>query len=187
PPLLRAHNFAGAPARYLDYPSDPAATIGCQRSASGAGQHSAGVPSGTPSGPGEAHVDAASSRGPRAMPASAPRAVRMHAFRCRGGPGSHSLQVMPERRRLFTLTTVTAAGEGRGSAERVSTEEEGAGVATLFPGWLARLPFVAAAAAVLVPPLSAGARQSLGLTLFGVAGLLLTVAAVWGALGYKGL
>src|SRR4029453_12068338 len=69
----------------------------------------------------------------------------------------------------------------------VTTEAQAPGGTTFIQRGLARLPFVAAAAAVLVPPLSAGARQSLGLTLFGVAGLLLTVAAVWWALAYKGL
>jgi diacylglycerol kinase family enzyme len=69
----------------------------------------------------------------------------------------------------------------------VTTEAQAPGGTTFIQRWLARLAFVAAAAAVLVPPLSAGARQSLGLTLFGVAGLLVTVAAVWWALAYKGL
>src|SRR4029450_12270833 len=39
----------------------------------------------------------------------------------------------------------------------------------------------------LVPPLSAGVRHSLNLTLVGVAGLIVTAAAVWWALAYKGL
>lgn len=69
----------------------------------------------------------------------------------------------------------------------VTTEAQAPGGTTFVQRWLARLAFVAAAAAVLVPPLSTGARHSLGLTLFGVAGLLLTVAAVWWALAYKGL
>jgi hypothetical protein len=69
----------------------------------------------------------------------------------------------------------------------VTTEAQAPGGTTFIQRWLARLAFVAAAAAVLVPPLSAGARHSLGLTLFGVAGLIVTVAAVWWALAYKGL
>jgi hypothetical protein len=68
----------------------------------------------------------------------------------------------------------------------VTTEAQTPGGTTFIQRWLARLAFVAAAAALLVPPLSAGAHHSLALTLFGVAGLLLTAAAVWWALAYKG-
>jgi Diacylglycerol kinase catalytic domain len=68
----------------------------------------------------------------------------------------------------------------------VTTEAQAPGGTTFIQRWLARLAFVAAAAAVLVPPLSAGARHSLALTLFGVAGLIVTVAALWWALAYKG-
>jgi diacylglycerol kinase family enzyme len=52
--------------------------------------------------------------------------------------------------------------------------------------WLARLALVAAAAAVLVAPLVAGLRQSLGLVLVGLAGLALTAAGAWSALAHKG-
>jgi diacylglycerol kinase family enzyme len=68
----------------------------------------------------------------------------------------------------------------------VTTEAQTPGGTTFIQRWLARLAFVAAAAALLVPPLSAGAHHSLALTLFGVAGPLLTAAAVWWALAYKG-
>lgn len=61
------------------------------------------------------------------------------------------------------------------------------GGATVTERWLARLALVAAAAAVLVPPLVAGLRQSLALVLVGLAGLLLTAAAVWWALAHKGV
>jgi diacylglycerol kinase family enzyme len=53
--------------------------------------------------------------------------------------------------------------------------------------WLARLALVTAAAAVLMPPLVAGFRQSVALVLVGLAGLALTAAAVWWALAHKGL
>jgi diacylglycerol kinase family enzyme len=46
---------------------------------------------------------------------------------------------------------------------------------------------VAAVAAVLVPPVAAGLRQSLALVLVGLAGLALTAAAAWWALTNKGL
>jgi hypothetical protein len=68
-----------------------------------------------------------------------------------------------------------------------TTEVEAPGDATVTQRWLARLALVAAAAAVLVPPLVAGLRQSLGLVLVGLAGLALTAAAVWWALANKGL
>jgi diacylglycerol kinase family enzyme len=53
--------------------------------------------------------------------------------------------------------------------------------------WLARLALVAAAAAVLVPPVAAGLRQSLALVLVGLVGLALTLAGAWWALTNKGL
>jgi diacylglycerol kinase family enzyme len=68
-----------------------------------------------------------------------------------------------------------------------ATEVKAPGDATVTQRWLARLALVAAAAAVLVPPLVAGLRQSLGLVLVGLAGLALTAAAVWWALTNKGL
>jgi diacylglycerol kinase family enzyme len=68
-----------------------------------------------------------------------------------------------------------------------TTEVEAPGDATVTQRWLARLALVAAAAAVLVPPLVAGLRQSLGLVLVGLAGLALTAAAVRWALANKGL
>jgi diacylglycerol kinase family enzyme len=68
-----------------------------------------------------------------------------------------------------------------------ATEVKAPGDATVTQRWLARLALVAAAAAVLVPPLVAGLRQSLGLVLVGLAGLALTAAAVWWALANKGL
>jgi diacylglycerol kinase family enzyme len=68
-----------------------------------------------------------------------------------------------------------------------TTEVKAPGDATVTQRWLARLALVAAAAAVLVPPLVAGLRQSLGLVLVGLAGLALTAAAVWWALANKGL
>ena len=64
---------------------------------------------------------------------------------------------------------------------------EAPGGATVTQRWLARLASAAAAAAVLVPPLVAGLRQSLALVLVGLAGLALTAAAVWWALAHKGL
>jgi diacylglycerol kinase family enzyme len=68
-----------------------------------------------------------------------------------------------------------------------TTEVKAPGEATVSQRWLARLALVAAAAAVLVPPVVAGLRQSLGLVLVGLAGLALTAAAVWWALANKGL
>jgi hypothetical protein len=49
----------------------------------------------------------------------------------------------------------------------VTTEEETPGRATVTQRWLARLALVSAAAAVLVPPVAAGLRQSLTLVLVG--------------------
>jgi len=69
----------------------------------------------------------------------------------------------------------------------VTTEQEAPGRATVVQRWLARLALVAAAAAVLVAPVVAGFRQSIGLMLVGLAGLALTLAGVWWALVHKGL
>jgi len=69
----------------------------------------------------------------------------------------------------------------------VTTEQEAPGRATVVQRWLARLALVAAAAAVLVAPVVAGFRQSIGLVLVGLAGLALTLAGVWWALVHKGL
>jgi diacylglycerol kinase family enzyme len=69
----------------------------------------------------------------------------------------------------------------------VTTEQETPGGVTVAQRWLARLALVAAAAAVLVPPLVAGFRQSVALVLVGLAGLALTLAAVWWALTHRGL
>ena len=68
-----------------------------------------------------------------------------------------------------------------------TTEAPAPGGTTFVQRWLARLAFVATAAALLVAPLSAGLRQSLALTLVSVAGLIVTAAAVWWALAYNGL
>jgi diacylglycerol kinase family enzyme len=69
----------------------------------------------------------------------------------------------------------------------VTTEQETPGRATVVQRWLARLALVAAAAAVLVPPVVAGLRQSIALVLVGLAGLALTLAGAWWALTNKGL
>jgi diacylglycerol kinase family enzyme len=69
----------------------------------------------------------------------------------------------------------------------VTTGQETPGGVTVAQRWLARLALVAAAAAVLVPPLVAGFRQSVALVLVGLAGLALTLAAVWWALTHKGV
>jgi diacylglycerol kinase family enzyme len=69
----------------------------------------------------------------------------------------------------------------------VATDQETPGTATVAQRWLARLALVAAAAAVLVPPVVAGLRQSIALVLVGLAGLALTLAGVWWALTNKGL
>jgi diacylglycerol kinase family enzyme len=73
------------------------------------------------------------------------------------------------------------------SAEMVAAEQETAGTATVAQRWLARLALAAAAAAVLVPPVVAGLRQSIALVLVGLAGLALTLAGAWWALTNKGL
>jgi diacylglycerol kinase family enzyme len=64
---------------------------------------------------------------------------------------------------------------------------EAPGGATVAQRWLARLALLAAAAAVLVPPVAAGLRQSLALVLVGLVGLALTLAGAWWALTNKGL
>jgi len=69
----------------------------------------------------------------------------------------------------------------------VTTEVQAPGSATVAQRWLARLALVAAAAAVLVPPLVAGLRQSLALVVVGLIGLALTLAAVWWALTHRGV
>jgi diacylglycerol kinase family enzyme len=69
----------------------------------------------------------------------------------------------------------------------VATDQETPGTATVAQRWLARLALVAAAAAVLVPPVVAGLRQSIALVLVGLAGLALTLAGAWWALTNKGL
>jgi diacylglycerol kinase family enzyme len=69
----------------------------------------------------------------------------------------------------------------------VTAGQEAPGGVTVAQRWLARLALVAAAAAVLVPPLVAGFRQSVALVLVGVAGLVLTMAAAWWALTHRGL
>ena len=69
----------------------------------------------------------------------------------------------------------------------VTTEQEAPGRATVAQRWLARLALAAAAAAVLVPLLVAGFRQSVALVLVGMAGLGLTAAGVWWALTHQGL
>jgi diacylglycerol kinase family enzyme len=69
----------------------------------------------------------------------------------------------------------------------VTTEQEAPGRATLAQRWLARLALVAAAAAVLVPLLVAGFRQSVALVLVGLVGMGLTAAGLWWALTHKGL
>jgi diacylglycerol kinase family enzyme len=71
------------------------------------------------------------------------------------------------------------------STETIDVEVPGG--ATVAQRWLARLALTAAAAAVLVPPVAAGLRQSLALVLVGLAGLALTAAGAWWALTNKGL
>jgi diacylglycerol kinase family enzyme len=68
-----------------------------------------------------------------------------------------------------------------------TTSVEAPGGATVVQRWLARLALVAAAAAVLVAPVVAGFRQSIGLVLVGLAGLALALAGAWWALAHKGL
>ena len=69
----------------------------------------------------------------------------------------------------------------------LATEQETPGTTTVTQRWLARLALVAAAAAVLVPPVVAGLRQSIALVLVGLAGLALTLAGAWWALTNRGL
>ena len=69
----------------------------------------------------------------------------------------------------------------------VATEQEAPGTATVPQRWLARLALVAAAAAVLVPPVVAGLRQSIALVVVGLVGLALTLAGAWWAATNKGL
>jgi diacylglycerol kinase family enzyme len=69
----------------------------------------------------------------------------------------------------------------------IATEQEAPATATVPQRWLARLALVAAAAAVLVPPVVAGLRQSIALVLVGLVGLALTLAGAWWALTNKGL
>jgi diacylglycerol kinase family enzyme len=68
----------------------------------------------------------------------------------------------------------------------VTTEVQAPGGVAVAQRWLARLALVAAAAAVLVAPVVAGLRQSLGLVLVGLAGLALTLAGAWWAVAHKG-
>ena len=77
------------------------------------------------------------------------------------------------------------AVSGMASTQTIDVEVPG-GV-TVAQRWLARLALVAAAAAVLVPPVAAGLRQSVALVLVGLAGLALTLAGAWWALTNKGL
>jgi diacylglycerol kinase family enzyme len=69
----------------------------------------------------------------------------------------------------------------------VTIEQQTPGRATVAQRWLARLSLVAAAAAVLAPPVVAGFRQSVALVLVGLIGLALSLAGVWWALTNKGL
>ena len=68
----------------------------------------------------------------------------------------------------------------------MTTEVQAPEGATVAQRWLARLALVAAATAVLAPPLVAGLRQSLALVLVGLAGVALTLAGTWWALTNKG-
>src|SRR5215207_2306696 len=79
------------------------------------------------------------------------------------------------------------SGRGGGDRGMVTTEVEASGRVTVAQRWLARLAQVAAAAAVLAPPVVAGFRQSVALVLVGLVGLALSLAGVWWALTNKGL
>jgi diacylglycerol kinase family enzyme len=68
----------------------------------------------------------------------------------------------------------------------VTTEVQAPGGVTVAQRWLARLALVAAVAALLVPPVVAGLRQSIALVLVGLAGLALTAAGAWWAVAHKG-
>ena len=67
-----------------------------------------------------------------------------------------------------------------------TTQAHAPGGTTFIQRWLARLAFVAIAAALLVPPLAAGVGLSLALLLVAVAALIVTAAAVWWALAHRG-
>jgi hypothetical protein len=67
------------------------------------------------------------------------------------------------------------------------TTEEAPGRATVAQRWLARSAIVAAVGSVLVPLLAIGFRASLAVTITGVVGPALTLAAMWWALTHKGL
>jgi diacylglycerol kinase family enzyme len=69
----------------------------------------------------------------------------------------------------------------------VTIQAHALGGTTFIQRWLARLAFVAIVAALLVPPLAAGVHLSLALLVVAVAGLIVTAAAVWWALAYRGL
>jgi diacylglycerol kinase family enzyme len=69
----------------------------------------------------------------------------------------------------------------------VTTEQEAPGRATVAQRWLARLALVAVAAAVLMPLLVTGFRQSVALVLVGLVGMGLAAAGVWWALTHRGL
>ena len=80
------------------------------------------------------------------------------------------------------MLSVTGGDQGMVTTELAAPEG-----ATVAQRWLARLAVVAAAAAVLVPPVAAGFRQSLALVLVGLIGLALTMAGAWWELTNKGL
>jgi hypothetical protein len=69
----------------------------------------------------------------------------------------------------------------------VSTEAHAPESTTFVQRWLARLALVALAGALLVPPVVAGGRRSVGLLLVALAGLILAVAGGWWALSHKGV
>jgi diacylglycerol kinase family enzyme len=69
----------------------------------------------------------------------------------------------------------------------VSTEAQAPESTTFIQRWLARLAFVAAAGALLVPPVVAEVQRSLGLLFVALAGLILTAAGGWWALAHKGV
>jgi hypothetical protein len=73
-----------------------------------------------------------------------------------------------------------------GKLASVCGHDSRAGGTTFIQRWLARLAFVAIAAALLVPPLAAGVGLSLALLVVAVAGLIVTAAAVWWALAHRG-
>jgi hypothetical protein len=67
-----------------------------------------------------------------------------------------------------------------------TTRAHAPGGTTFIQRWLARLAFVAIAAALLVPPLAAWVGLSLALLVVAVAALIVTAAAVWWALAHRG-